>query len=153
METASMLVHTAAREQLAVFLDATLTVDERVALVRTLRPTDDELGRLVVEPLRTPARRLYAELWQHPPPLSPKPHQTEVWVRTATTEDFVAWNERAREFPGGYRALARFLVAGVIWVAWKFVAPGESSGLSFDGLAWLDGRFVWLPQLWRMLPP
>jgi len=39
-----------------------------------------------------------------------------------------------------------------VWLAFKFVAPGDFSGLSFDGLAWVNQRLVWFPQPWRLVP-
>jgi hypothetical protein len=91
-------------------------------------------------------------LWQNPPPLVGKPEHSQLWVRTATTEDLLAWNERGQEFPGGYRKLAPELQPDLIWVAWKFAAEGQYTGLSFDGAVWLPPRFAGCPPPYRVLP-
>ena len=41
---------------------------------------------------------------------------------------------------------------GTIWVTWEYLAPGESSGMSFNGLVYLaEGRFVWFPKPWKFI--
>jgi hypothetical protein len=152
MEDLDILVHGAALQYLSVFLDPNFTVEKRRERLMEMKPQDGDVEKVFRPPLLEPARALYRAMWSNPPPLSGKPDQTVVWVRTARTEDFVEWNRTGYEFPGGYRKLAPHLQPGLIWVAWKFVAKGEITGLSFDGLVWLEKRFVWFPQPWRLVP-
>jgi hypothetical protein len=148
----TLFVHAVALAHLAPFLDGREWSEAKRERLLALRPHDADFP-LVFRPSMEPqARALYAQLWQNAPPLLAKPGQTELRMHCATTEDFEAWNERGREFPGGYRKLAPHLQPGRVWVAWKFVAPRQSAGLSFDGVTWVDERLVWFPQPWRLVP-
>jgi len=40
---------------------------------------------------------------------------------------------------------------GIPIVRFKFVEKGETSGLAFDGLVYVDGRWTLLPKPWRSL--
>lgn len=147
-----LVVHGLAVDQLAMFVDSRYTFEERYHRLLEMKPRDEDFTRVFRPSLLHAAETLYAAMWAHPPPLLGRPEQTRLWIRAALTEDFVEWNRRGAEFPGGYRKLAPGLQPGVVWVAWKFVAPGETTGLSFDGMVLLDDRFVWFPQPWRLVP-
>ena len=54
-------------------------------------------------------------------------------------------------FPGGYRALAPHLVAGRIWFVWRYLQPGETSGVRYDGLVHLDDHWAWFPKPYRVV--
>ena len=55
----------------------------------------------------------------------------------------------------------RMLIAGLLivpvvalpgaWAVAGFVEPGESLGLAFDGLIFVNGRWVLMPKPWRVL--
>jgi hypothetical protein len=84
--------------------------------------------------------------------LKGKPGQTSVLVRSATSEDLKAWRPAARDaFPGGYQAVGRHLRPGVTLYAFKFVEPGKTLGMAFDGLAHVNGRWVIFPKPFRAL--
>ena len=152
MDSTLSLIHAFALQHLQPFVERRGTDEERYQLLLAMKPRDEDFGRLFQEPLLSPARALYAALWRQPPPLLPKPGQNHLWIRTASSEDFVAWNARGQEFPGGYRKLGPHLGPELAWVAFKFVIEGDFTGLSFDGLVWLDNRFAWFPQPWRLVP-
>jgi hypothetical protein len=60
-------------------------------------------------------------------------------------------NELSRPFPGGYRAIAAKLNPNRIWVRWKFCRPGETAGMAYDGLVWVDDHWAWFPKPYRAL--
>ncbi len=80
--------------------------------------------------------------------MRPAPEQTRLWVYTALSESI----DSTAEFPGGYRQLVGALKPGFVWVCWRFVAVNETSGLSFDGLVWIDDHLAWFPRPWKLLP-
>ena len=43
-----------------------------------------------------------------------------------------------------------FWVAAV-WAAWKYVVPGATSGLAYDGLVWCEDHWSWFPRPYRVL--
>jgi len=115
-----------------------------------LCPRDEDYEKAFLPAMADVLRRAYAPFWatsQMAP--RPKAGQTEVVVFLATTEDLQANNDRARQFPGGYRDVAPYLAPDRVWVRWKFVKPGESLGMAFDGMVWLDDHWAWFPKPWR----
>ena len=38
-----------------------------------------------------------------------------------------------------------------VWARWKFVRPGEPSGMAYDGLVWVDDHWAWFPKPYRVL--
>ena len=56
-------------------------------------------------------------------------------------------NDLSRRFPSGYRGIAHLLAPQRIWARWKYLRPG----VAYDGLVWLDERWVWFPKPYRVL--
>ena len=78
--------------------------------------------------------------------------QTELLLWKATTEELNAWTGDAKDyFPGGYREIATHLKPGVTWYRFKFVEPGETLGMAYDGLVCVNGRWTIFPKPWRVL--
>lgn len=118
-----------------------------------LRPAPDDYARVFVPAAAEQARAGYEEIWRQAPVPHPRPKagQSELLVFAAPASLLTDDNELSRRFPGGYRGIAGLLDPHRIWFTWKFVAPGETSGMAYDGLVWLDGRFAWFPKPWRIL--
>ena len=76
---------------------------------------------------------------------------TRVQLVVARAADLGAGGPAASGFPGGYQQLADRLAPDELWVSWQLIAPGETTGVQFDGLVYLDGRFAWFPKPWRAL--
>jgi hypothetical protein len=36
-------------------------------------------------------------------------------------------------------------------VRWKFVKPGETIGMAYDGLVFVNGHWAWFPKAWHAL--
>lgn len=60
-------------------------------------------------------------------------------------------NALSRQFPSGYQAVAHLLAPQRIWACWQYVRRGERKGMAYDGLVWLDDRWVWFPKPYRAL--
>jgi hypothetical protein len=56
-------------------------------------------------------------------------------------------NDLSRQFPSGYRAIAHLLAPQRIWARWKY----PQAGMAYDGLVWLDERWVWFAKPYRVL--
>jgi len=55
------------------------------------------------------------------------------------------------EFPGGYEQVRGQFVGDFPIVRFKFIEPGETSGMAFDGLIFVNDRWVFMPKPWRGL--
>ena len=111
------------------------------------KPREDDFARVFDATILDAAVAHYAALWKHPTEITANPDQSELLVRAARSEDLQDTNT----FPGGYKQIARHLVPGRIWLAWKFVRPPVTVGMAYDGLVWLGDHFAWFPKPWRLL--
>jgi len=55
----------------------------------------------------------------------------------------------SRDLPGGYAKTSNHFKADVYIYSFKFVKPGETIGMSYDGLMNVDGNWVMIPKAWR----
>lgn len=138
-----------ARKLLAKLLDGSA---DRMALTLALRPDPADYAAVFEGDAVAKAQESYAKVWasfSSEAVIAPKEGQTELKLSSATAEDFAADNDKGRDFPGGYRKVADKLKKGVIFYRWKFVKPGESLGMAFDGLTFVNGHWAWFPKPWR----
>ena len=66
-----------------------------------------------------------------------KPGQTETLVTSGDS------------LPGGYAQQAAHFKKGVAIYGFKYVVPGETSGMAFDGLVKVGETWVMIPKAWR----
>jgi hypothetical protein len=121
-------------------------------LVRVLRPQPDDFARVFIGAAAATARQGYEQLWSAPPKPLAKPEQTIVRAFATDAATLRGDNDASREFPGGYRAIAHHLQPGFSWVVFRVLAPGETQGISYDGLVRIGDRWAWFPKPWRILP-
>ncbi len=100
--------------------------------LRAIAATDESLKKL-----RAYCDSTYAELEQAR--AAGKPNQTEILVFGPD------WNE----LPGGYGNARQQFKEDVKFYGFKYVVPGETSGMSFDGVFEVDGKWYFLPKAHR----
>jgi hypothetical protein len=83
---------------------------------------------------------------------APKEGQTDLLIVFATTRELFDRKPVLGEFPGGYKDVLQYFKIDVPIVRFKFVKPGETLGYAFDGLIYLNGRWVIMPKPWRAIP-
>ena len=141
-----------AKELLSKLLDP---ATDRIQFGLALRPASADYKALYVGDAVKKAADEYERLWARmgstDPGIGPKEGQTQLKVWSATTEDFRAWNESGKQFPGGYKDVAQQLAPGVTWYRFKFVKPGEDAGMAFDALVFVNDHWVLVPRPWRPL--
>lgn len=120
-------------------------------LVRTLRPRDEDYARVFIPEVVERAQLGYTALWNAPPKTLGKPGQTQVVAFACDAESLRSENDFSAQFPGGYKRIAGFLQPQLVWLTFKLVVPGESSGMANDGLVFLDDHWAWFPKPWRIL--
>lgn len=128
-----------------------MKADDKKAFIMKLEPKIADIEALFepgsVKAIEAHVAEMYGKLGD----VGMKPDQTEVIFFSATAEDFQKEAEPAKKFPGGYKRAAAKFKPGVTWYGWKYVKPGESLGMAFDGLAHVNGRWVWIPKPFRAL--
>ncbi|WP_439813916.1 hypothetical protein [Zavarzinia sp. CC-PAN008] len=68
-----------------------------------------------------------------------KPGQTEILVTGPALGDL----------PGGYGKEMAHFRDGVEFYGFKYVEPGQTSGMAYDGLIRVDGQWIFIPKAWR----
>jgi len=125
---------------------------DRAAMTRALQPRDEDYPAYFEGDAAETAKKAYAKAWSDPNlVIAPKDGQTDLLLWGATTDEFKAHSGNAKEFPGGYKDVAAKLKAGILVIRFKFVAPGETLGMAFDGLAFVNGHWAFFPKPWRAL--
>ncbi len=115
-----------------------------------LRPRPEDYEKVFDPMIAASVRETYEPFWLSGTiEVRPKPGQTALMLAMATTEDLQADTPSARAFPGGYRQVAAYLQPGRVWVRWKYVEPGESLGMAYDGMVWIDDHWAWFPKPWK----
>lgn len=137
-----------AAQSLAVFVDPARAA-ERAEMTALLRPQDADYERVFIDKVVPLARAAYGTLWTSVPPISGRAGHAVVFAWVCMSEQF--GTPAASRFPGGYARIAPALRPGVPWFCWKFVAPGRTLGVSYDGLVRLDDRWLWFPKPWKVL--
>lgn len=123
-----------------------------VALTAAILPSEADVRAVYGEPLASALWASYTEQLTKGISFAPKPGQTQLLLTRATTRDLVEGKAVLRDFPGGYKDVSKYFIADVPIVRFKFVKPGESIGLAFDGFVHVNGRWVIMPKPWRAIP-
>lgn len=155
METNSTSDHSKIEALAVTQLAAFGTTRERAVLSEiareTLQPKDEDYDRIFVPEAVEIAQKGYEELWAESPFPQPQSDQTEILIALGRAEELLSESGIAEVFPGGYQSIAHYLLPDKVWLTWKYVKPGENSGMTYDGLVWLEDHFAWLPKPWKVL--
>ena len=120
-----------------------------------LRPTKEDYRAFYAdESTAARAETFYDKLWSSGDAVvAPKEGQTELKLFSATTEQLSESAGEAAEFPGGMLSLAstKTLKPNQTIYAFKFVKPGESTGMAFEGLTHVNGNWRLFPKPWRFM--
>jgi hypothetical protein len=123
---------------------------DHMALTRSLRPTTSDYKAMFDATAAAKVEASQAKDWDtNKAVIKPKPNQTEVKLWSASGADLAAGKGNAKEFPGAYKKVAKHLAPTVLFYRFKFVESGKESGTAYDGLAFVNGRWVIAPRPWR----
>jgi hypothetical protein len=120
-------------------------------LVGELRPRPDDYAKAFTPDAEATAREAYEAMWATPPRLAAVSSSAELQCHVAPAGMLGFDNLLSRPFPGGYQAIAPLLQPERVWVAWKVTEPGETAGIAYDGLVWIDDHWTWFPRPHRVL--
>jgi len=124
---------------------------DRVALTAALKPTEADIRAIYAPELAEKLIPMYEGMFTPDAQIGPKQGQTQVLVWRGTTGSLRDGNPVLEDFPGGYGDVRPYLQGDYPIVRFKFVKPGESIGMAFDGLVHVNGRWVFMPKPWRAL--
>jgi Immunity protein 49 len=121
-------------------------------LVGHLRPRPGDYESVFSSAAVDRARKAYASFWSRPVEVErSSSQQTDVLIFAAPAGMLRGPNDLSRNFPAGYQSIAKELKPERVWLAWKYVKPGETSGMAYDGLVWIDDHWAWFPRPYRVL--
>lgn len=138
-------------EAVAMLSQFILPGADHAALTKQLRPTSEDYAKVFTPDFAKTAEEGYAKAWDGGAMvIAPKEGQTELLMgSSATTDDIKDGTDAAKEFPNGWRNIADQLNRGITIHRFKFVKPGETSGMAFDGLMFVNGHWIIVPKPWR----
>jgi hypothetical protein len=126
---------------------------DHAALSRRLRPTKADYEAVFSKDLAAKLQAMYDPAWdQGVLVIKGKPGQSEVLVWGADSQDLQGWTAAASQrFPGGWKDVGAKVRPGQRLYAFKFVEPGQTLGMAFDGLCKVNGEWRIFPKPWRAL--
>jgi hypothetical protein len=116
-----------------------------------LRPTEEDYQAVFPDRIGQRLFEAYEELWKDPPRIAPGPDRRQLRVHACPAPLLATDNQFSRPFPTGYRAVAPMLRQDRVWLAWRYCAPGNQTGMAFDGLVHVAGNWVWFPKVFNVL--
>jgi hypothetical protein len=116
-----------------------------------LQPSEEDCRAVFAGDVGLAAFQEYDELWRKPPTISPGAERNQLQVRACPASLFASENQFSNAFPAGYRGVAPYLQPDRVWLAWKYCAPGSSTGLAFDGLVHVGDHWVWFPKVYHVV--
>lgn len=138
------------KQNILPLLDA-LRKDREGSIVERLRPRPEDYASVFEPEVVDTARAAYQSIWKLPISVESSSAQTETRVAVAPAGMLRGDNDLSRSFPSGYQGIAQWLKPRRVWAAWKYVAPGKTSGMAYDGLVWCDDHWAWFPKPHRVL--
>lgn len=124
-------------------------------LTMELRPTKEDYRAFYKDEATAARAETYFEkMWSGgDASIGPKEGQTELKLASATTEQLKDPAADLPDFPGGLKTLASSdnLKPGLSIYAFKFVKPGESLGMAYEGLTHVNGNWRLFPKPWRFM--
>lgn len=121
-------------------------------LTAGMKPTDADYSTYFDASFADTAKESYSKLWNDPSTvIAPKEGQTELILYKATTEEIKNQTGQGVEFPGGYKDIIDKIKPGQTIYRFKFVEPGETLGMSFDGLVNINGHWTLFPKPFNLL--
>ncbi len=118
--------------------------------VAGLKPTQADCELMFDASIADQAFEAVQQIWQPQPRVKQISQDADIKV-TATPAGLLRWsNELSDKFPGGYRDLAGWMSPKTIWLTWTIQ---QGSTVRYDGLAWAQDHWVWVPKIYRILGP
>jgi len=128
------------------------TSSDAAGMTKALQPTSADYKAVFTDDFAAKAEKGYAELWNDPKTvITADAANTELKLSKATTDDIKAWTPAVEaDFPGGYQKVKDDFKPGLTVYRWKYTKPGETLGMAYDGLIYVNNHWAWFPKPWRL---
>lgn len=151
VETSSSNDNQAVYAFLETFLSATPSVQKQLS--KALRPNKSDLAAIFVDTAIQNRAFEYIEQRFDKEKFTlnlRKEHQDlEIW--SASIEDFKKGNEVIFSFPSNFLDIIPFCQEDLTFHRFKFKIKDYHSGASYTGLTHVNGRWVIIPEAWKIL--
>lgn len=126
---------------------------DRKKLTMELRPTKEDYKAFYAEESEAVrAEAFYDKLWSSGQAvIAPKEGQTEIKLFSATPKQLMDFDGEYAEFPTAMISLSEKLKPDLTIYAFKFVKPDETTGMAYEGLTHINGKWRLFPKPWRYL--
>ncbi|MBV1864683.1 MAG: hypothetical protein KUG74_09625, partial [Rhodobacteraceae bacterium] len=124
---------------------------DRAALTAALKPNEADIRAVYGAPLAGKLVATYNAMFTPGVEIGPKPEHVELYSVLTTTGKLKSRAVALDAFPGGYKKVLPYFLGNQPIVRFKFVKLGETTGLAFDGLIFVNGRWVLMPKPWRAI--
>lgn len=122
------------------------------ALSKGLRPDPDDYAAVFSGDAAEKIKKVMDPAWDSGQlVLKGNPGQTELLMASASVDELKAGTGGAQSCPGGYKDAAAQMKSGLVVYCFKFVEPGKTLGMAFDGLIYVNGHWAIFPKPWRAL--
>lgn len=124
---------------------------DRKALTQAFRPRRADYAAIFNQPFADKAYRMHASHWQSGAvEISMKPDQTELVIYQVPSDELREYGF-ASYVQGGYEDVSRLIKPGLTIYTWVYREPGSKFGKKYDGLYFVNGRWVWIPKPYQLL--
>jgi hypothetical protein len=122
-------------------------------LTMDLRPSKEDYLAFYSETATAErAEKFFEPLWSGgTAEIAAKEGQTELKLYSATPDEMRQDTGDSAEMPPSLLALADDIKPGVTVYTFKFVKPGETSGMAYEGLVHVNGKWRLFPKPWRFM--
>jgi hypothetical protein len=130
---------------------------DAVALTRALKPENEDYAAVFQGDGVARAMAFYEPQWASGLAIKHDPKQTHLEIWEATTQQLTneprgnVFASDAKHFPGGYMKAAPLMKRGLTVYAFRIHALGSDTGMLYDGLVHVNGRWVLFPKPWKAL--
>jgi len=128
------------------------TSPDAAGMTKALEPTSADYKAVFTDDFASKAEKGYEQLWSDPKSvIGADPANTELKLFKATSDDIKAWTPAVEaDFPGGYQKVKDSFKPGLTVYRWKYTKPGETLGMAYDGLIYVNNHWAWFPKPWRI---
>ncbi len=127
---------------------------DHAALSKQLRPSKSDYEAFFKSDLATKAASVYDPAWEGGQMVivPGNAERTEVKIYSLKSDEVINWTKTAEmNFAGGWKKIAPHIKPGMKIYEVKFVKPGETTGMRYDGVVNINGNWRIFPKPWRLV--